>query len=114
LAVALIAWYWDVEVCSNRVGITGDLSLGGSLGGVLGLREKALAACQKFAGTVIMPDRSKVQALASLLIPVDNCAKGIVVEPLSALDGRANRKVRGRGRQAGREGGRETAVALLR
>jgi ATP-dependent Lon protease len=94
VAVALVAWYWDVKVCNDRVGITGDISLTGSLGGVLGLREKALGACYKLAGTFIEPNGREVKTLASLLIPMDNCIKGVVVEPLSAIDGKANRKVR--------------------
>lgn len=94
VAVALVAWYWDVKVCNDRVAITGDMSLAGSLGGVLGLREKALAACYKLAGTFREPNGREVTTLASLLIPMDNCIKGVVVEPLSAIDGKANRKVR--------------------
>lgn len=42
LAVALIAWYWDVHLCNGRVAITGEISLSGHLSAVLGLREKAL------------------------------------------------------------------------
>lgn len=95
VAVALIAWYWDMPLCNDRVVITGEISLSGHLGAVLGLREKALATCQKLAGTEIGRYGEKVQRFASLIIPIGNHAGGIVVEPLSAIDGNADRKVRG-------------------
>lgn len=94
LAVALIAWYWDVHLCNGRVAITGEISLSGHLGAVLGLREKALAACHKLAGTGIDANRKTVQSFGSLIIPIDNCVDGAVMEPLSPIDGSANRKVR--------------------
>lgn len=85
-AVRLVGFYWNVEVVHARLAVTGEATLCGAVGGVGGLRAKALAAFKYL---------STAEHDACLLLPADNSRGSLVVENPSAFDQAAAAQVCG-------------------
>lgn len=97
-AVALVGWLWGVEVCNDRVAVTGTATLGGDMDDVGALREKALAVCRFLTATLSKAaDGTSVSYQGCLIVPQDNTHDGFLVEHRSGFDATASFTVRRHG-----------------
>lgn len=98
--VALVSYYWDITSCHGELGVTGEASLAGDVSAVTGLRHKVLAAYRRLVAAGGAPPGGPAGA-ASMIVPGDNVAAGVLAESRSMTDEGATIKVRTDGRATG-------------
>jgi hypothetical protein len=104
VAVHLVGFYWDVELRSDAIAITGALSLSGHVSSVDGIREKLLGTFRSLVRKLPGPSGVMKDGEACLLLPADNMRYGKVGTYRDLVDGAGFDKVgrlgQGRGRRS--------------
>lgn len=104
MAVQLVGFYWDVELRSDAIAITGQLSLSGHVSSVDGIREKLLGTFRGLVRKLPSPSGVMKDWGACLLLPADNVCRERVGSYRDLVDGAGFDKVgrlgQGRGRRS--------------